>query len=696
MAVLADSYHLLSDTRALFLKHLGALLQDSDLISVSAIKSIQNGAAAYFDEMATTNRRGTFAEEVDGLTSSRITLLGEEDLELGIRLDDMSARLFEKTGGSLWKTHLRFVTLLKRPDLPKSANPVGPKGIAEGLMAMFEAAGAVAINKKLELLDRIEACLLAGLPALYAEINDFMERSGIEAAQPTIISSPGGQGSQESPKPPGATPAIPENALLALQQSLLSRMPALADSPQMPTSGGAAASLLNQATLERLVLRLDELDRQGVFDQKFAPGKTTEGMIPALFTNDGDIASQPKVLKSAQLGIPTTAGESLAIDTLATIFEAIFANPALPDTLKAVISSLQITLLKVAMKDSTLFTNDQHPARLVIDRMGQAVLGLPNDVSARHPVCVRLFEIATRLRSENTGDMAAFEKADAQLDALLAERSATIDEAAKSYLPLIEQLERGDEAARKVRASIEKFIATNPPKVIRDFIEQAGSQLLQSIWLEHGEQSSEWQESLTLIDDLLWTVQPKADADERKTLARRLPDILKRLRAGMKRIGLSPEAEAAFLDDCFDLQTRALRALPTAPLIEEPGAGLFPSGVFAAPKVPVSKQLTVGETVLATLDFAEFRPAPNRALPCKEGDWLEFSVAEGERRIGRLCHISPGSQRLLLINPESALALAMHPAILDRQLRDGEARISSASSLFETAASAALRQTAGR
>jgi hypothetical protein len=690
MVVLQDSFHLLSDTRALFLKHLGALLQKSGLISGSAIKAIENGAAAYFDEMTSTNRRGTFAEEVDGLTSSRITLVGEEDLELSIRLDNMSARLFESAGGSLWKTHLRFVTLLRRPDLPKSANPVGPKGIAQGLTSMFDAAGAVAIDKKLELLGRIEACLLEGLPALYAEVNDFMDRSGIEAAQPSIVSN------QESQASPEAPAAVPQNALLALQQTLLARVPGGLASPEGAPSGGggAAASLLNQATLERLVMRLDELDRQGAFEQKFATPKSADGMIPALFTSDGDLAAQPKVLKSAQLGIPTTAGESLAIDTLAMIFESIFANPALPDTLKAVISSLQITLLKVAMKDSSLFANEQHPARLVIDRMGQAVLGLPSDVPARHPVCARLFEIATQLR--NVGNAAAFETAGTQLDALLAEREASFAEAAKPYLPLIEKLERDDEAAKRVRPALEMFIASNPPKVIRDFLEQAWSRLLQAIWLEHGEQSSEWQESLALVDELLWTIQPKADADERKTLARRLPDILKRLRAGMGRIGMSQEAETAFLDDCFELQTRALRALPTPVVADDPGAGLFPTGVFTTPSALVSGELRVGNVVLATLDFAEFQPSPTRALPCKEGDWLEIRATGGEKRVGRLCHVGPISQRMLLLNPDSGLALVLHPAILDRQLRDGEARVTSASSLFETAAGAALRQSASR
>lgn len=686
MAVQSDSFHLLSDTRALFLKHLGALLQDSGLLSAPAIQAVQEGAGDYFDDMASTNRRGTFAEEASGLTSSRITLVGEEDQELGIRLDNMSARLFESTGGSLWRTHLRFVTLLRRPDLPKSDNPIGPKGIAQGLITMFDAAGASAIDKKLELLDRIEGCLLEGLPALYAEINDFMDRGGVEAAQPTII------GSQEGPAS-AKSPAAPANALLALQQRLLAGVPGTAELPQASAGGGAAASLLNQATLERLLEHLNELDRRTAFEQKFAPTKTGTGMIPALFTSDGDFASKPKVLKSAQLGIPTTANEGLAIDTLAMIFEAIFANPALPDALKSVISSLQITLLKVAMKDSSLFSDAQHPARLVIDRMGQAILGLPTDVPARHPVCARLFEIATRLHSENSADKAVFATALGALDTLLAERDAGFAAAATPYLPLIGQLDRKDEASQRVRLALEKFIATNPPAAIRIFLEQSWSRLLEVIWLEEGEQGAAWQGGLAVIGDLLWTIQPKADPDERKALARRLPEILKRLRAGMVRIGLSAEAEAAFLDTCFELQTSALRAMPATAVAETPTAELFPSGALAPAGTPVSRTLQVDQRILTSLDFADYRPAPSRALPVKEGDWLEIPLADGSTAIARLSHISPNSRRVLFLNPESGLALAVHPAILERQLREGEARISPLSTLFETAAGLALQQS---
>src|SRR5574343_1332904 len=374
MALQSDNFEILRDCRALFLKHLRALLQDSKLLSGNAIAAVLDGAGSYFDEVIASNRRGSFAEEANGLTSSRITLLAEVDLELGIRLANLTARLFETTGGSLWKLHLRFVSLLRRPELPKSDNPVGPKGICRGLDTMFAAAGASSLEQKLALLDRVETWLNQNLPALYAELNDYLEGNGIDAAQPAIITASGTPAANRE-----VPAAISGNALQALQQALMARMPGTSDGVTKD-SGGAAATLLSQTALEQLMFRLEALERMGRFGPPVLAGggATGEPMMPALFS-ENEAPSAPRIIRSAELGLPRTSSESLAIDTLATIFEAIFDDPELPDILKATISSLQIRLLRVAMKDSSLFTDIKHPARLVLDRMAEAALGLPLD-----------------------------------------------------------------------------------------------------------------------------------------------------------------------------------------------------------------------------------------------------------------------------------------------------------------------------
>lgn len=687
MPHLPDRYETIRDCRTQYLKLLGALLRSGGQLSTAAIHSIQHGAAAYFDEMVESKGRGSFKEEAHGLTSSRITLVGEDDLELGIRLDNLSAKLFETTGSDLWKIQLRFVTLLKRPDLARTSIPVGPKGICQGLDEMFVAAGAIGIDKKLQQLDRIETTLQENLPALYAELNTILDQAGIETAQPTIVTS------QEPPRRPMQdSPGVSANALLALQQALLSQLPGL---PQAaPQGGGSAASLLSQAAIERLTFRLNELEQRGGFAPALRSGSSPslEALIPGLFSdNETSQTRQPKSLNSGELGIQAGAPEGIAIDTLAMIFEAIFANPSIPDTLKAVISSLQITMLKLAMQDPGLFTDTAHPARLLLDRMGVAVLGLPIDVAARHPVCARLFEIAGQLRSQYSGQIAAVSNALAQVEALIAERNAGIVSAAQAYIPLLNQLDRRDQADIESAQAIEQWIEGGVPAPIRDFLDNIWRRVLQLVWLEHGPNSTQWQQQTTAIDDLLWTFQPKS-GDDRKALARRLPEILKRLKAGMERLGTAAEVQAAFLDDCFALQTRAMRTASVAD--ENPET---PPMLASVPRPtggePVAGEIESGSLILRTLDFSGSRPAPSRPLPCRPGDWLEIRLDGDETGVAHLCHISPSSQRALLCNPDSKLAVAIHPAILDKQLRQGLARISSSASLFDTAANRALRRT---
>lgn len=687
MALHADTFEILRDCRALFLKRLGAFLQESGLVSGNAIAAIQEGTGAYFDEVVAGNQRGSFADEAHGLTASRITLLGEDDLELGIRLDNLTAGLFESTGSGLWKLHLRFVNLLRRPDLPKSDNPLGPKAIGQGLSAMFAAAGASGLEQKLALLDRFETCLRQNLPGLYAELNDFLERGGIETAQPGIVTT------AESTR---TSPARSENTLLALQQALLAHLPATPAGAAMG-GGGAAANLLNQTSLEQLMFRLDALERLGRVGSPITPGSdpTTETLMPALF-DESSAPKMPRIIRSAELGIPKSSAESLAIDTLAMIFEAIFDDPELPDALKAAVSSLQIKLLRVAMKDNTLFTDTAHPVRLVLDRMGHAVLGLPLDVPARHPICTRLFELASGLRAEPGVGMAGFENALTELDTLIAERSSELAAAAQSYLPLLDQLDRRDQTATQTSEAIKQGLDRNPPETVRRFLDQVWRQVLLKVGVEHGPDSPQWREHASAIDGLLWSFHPKTAGDDRQALAHRLPQILKILKNGMESIKLPIPEQEAFLDECFKLQRQALRATPVAAEAADPAAVNTAASQPASPNRVLADEIRAERLSLSTLDFADIEAPPSRAAAYSLGDWLSFTLPDGAARLGHVCHISPNSRRALLINPDAGLAIAIHPAILDQQLREGDASILSGLSLFERAATRALRKNGQR
>jgi hypothetical protein len=207
----------------------------------------------------------------------------------------------------------------------------------------------------------------------------------------------------------------------------------------------------------------------------------------------------------------------------------------------------------------------------------------------------------------------------------------------------------------------------------------------------HGIDSPLWQARVSAGDGLLWSFQPKTVAEDRKLLAQRLPSILKTLKDGMQYIGVATTEQEAFLDACFRLQTQALRATQemNPSTLDNSSSNRLPT----SNQPPIDGELREGNVLLRTLDFAELQPPINRTARYELGDWLAIQLADGTSCLGCICHIAQFSHRVLLINPECGLAIAVHPAILDRQLREGDASIRSGCSLFDHAASRALGQT---
>jgi hypothetical protein len=677
-----DAFHILRDCRALYLKQLGQLLQEAARVPASVVLAFQQTVGEYFDEMASSSRRSGF-DVADGLTASRISLVGESDLELEIRLGDFSARLMETTGGDLWRTYLRFVTLLQRPDLNAAENPVGPKGIAIGLIDFCAQLGEDH-EKKLARIDLLEDYFSKHLTVLYNTLNDFLAERHVEMAQASIITAPDSA--------PAATAAI-FNPAAALQKKLLG------STGEATPHGGPAASLLSQAMLANLLSRLDELEKSGKLARITAPSfsntasqPSLETLIPGLFSTTDEVEPEAPIhaLNSGELGVPSGAPEAATIDTLALIFETIFASTALSEAIKSSLASLQIPLLKAAMLDSSFFASPHHPARQVLDKIALAGLGLPPEVSASHPVCARIQAIASKIRAEFTNDVTVFEQQVKELNILIAERDSNVARSAEAYLPLVHQIERQNQAGRRCRQVIEQHLAHGAPAAIAAFLRGYWWQLLRAIWLESGEQSTAWQEHDTLIKDLLWSIQPKTDMEERKHLAKMLQPMLLRLNAGMARVKVPEAEQAAFLDTCFALQTAAMRGATGSP----------PATPEAAPPYVVSKrpeisELTVGELRLKIIDQSS-AGSRLRPPPARPGSWLRLSLNEGNGEelplCGRLCP-STDSTLLLIANPDWGFALAIHPDILDNMFANNAARICSTDSLFDAAAEKALQQT---
>ncbi len=662
-----DAFEILRDCRVFFQKQLVRLLHECEPLPQEALRAFALAVGEHYDEMAASQRRSSF-DQLGGLTASKISLVGENDLEIDIRLGDFSTRLQERNGAELWRVYLRFITLLGRPDMPQADNPVGLKGIVKGMLALSTALGE-SHDRALERIARYEDYLTEFLPGVYAATNDFLIGRKVSAAQASIVTAP----DAAVPHPSGATGASrTEDAAVTLQQSLIARH-AAGGAPAGEWSGGFAASLLTQAMFGQLLTRLDELERTA----------STVGEGAAL-----------KPLSAATLGVPGSAPEAAAIDALAMIFEAIFEEPSLPDAIKTALSSLQIPTLRAAMLDPAFFSADAHPARQLLDKMARAAIGLPIDVSSRHPLCVHIREIASRVRAEFVNDTAVLAAPTAELEKMIAERDAKAGQCATAFRSILQRLEQSDLAEQRSRQAIDQLcMRTDLPAGIARFLREHWQRVLRQTWLESGEDSSAWREQLDVAEKLIWSVTPKAEMEERKLLARELPTMLQRLTAGMQRIAVPEAVRGEFLDTCFALQTAAMRgvALPQSAAPADNTSAARP----AATVMPSQSEVRVGDHVLRIYDLAGASRGIGRTgtQALRVGEWLAFRMADDEMLCGRICHIGKEGGKLLLANPDWGFAVILHPSIADRQIKDGKAYVASQTSLFNFAAEQALRRS---
>lgn len=675
-----DAWDILRDCRVFFLKQVVRLLQEAEPLPEEPLRAFARATGAYFDDMVSSEKRSRF-DQLGSLTASRISLLGEDDLELDIRLGSFVSQLLEANARELWRVYLRFVTLLGRPDLSPGDNPVGPKAVAKGLAALSQALDDDH-ERALDRVARLEEHLAEFLPAVYLALNDFLVSRKVSAAQPTLVTAPDVVDHSAAPGASGAPAgALAPDPAVALQRSLLGRQPAAQQPDGHLAWSGAAASLVTQAMFGRLLARLDDLERAG--------RPASEGKPEA-----------PRPLNAVELGVPTGAPEAAAIDALAMIFEAIFDSPTLPDAVKSALGSLQIPTLRAVMLDSGFFTADAHPARQLLDKMARAAVGLPSDVSSRHPLCAGIQKIAARVRSEFVNDTQVLSQQVAELDKLITERDTLAAQVASAYRPLLQRLEQSDLADLRSRQAVDQFCMTSDvPPPIAGFLRDHWQRVLRHVWIECGEDGPEWQEYTGVLDRLLWSIQPKVELDARKQLARELPQMLQVLSSGMQRISVPETARARFLDTCFALQTAAMRggAMPVRAAGETPAAS--PHAAAARPAAgtePVSSELRVGTLVLRLFDLAGgVRRGSSRQTQVHAGDWLAFQLASDQALCGRVCHIGKATGKLLLANPDWDFAVVLHPAIAESQLKDGRASISSRGSLFNAAAEQALQRMSG-
>ena len=191
-----------------------------------------------------------------------------------------------------------------------------------------------------------------------------------------------------------------------------------------------------------------------------------------------------------------------SIDFVGMMFDAITTDESISPVITDLVMQLQIPMIKVAVTDETLFANEQHPARNVLNLIPKAGKGV---TETEDRVYSELDNIVNDILNEYEIDGICFENAVDTLYDLIEneERLAKAQE-------LEEQRTIIRDHAKNVVISELRGLTENKtiPRDVQPLVLKNWSTLMMNRFIKNGKESYQWMESVLLLKLLMKCLQP--------------------------------------------------------------------------------------------------------------------------------------------------------------------------------------------
>lgn len=277
----------------------------------------------------------------------------------------------------------------------------------------------------------------------------------------------------------------------------------------------------------------------------------------AMFDGSGGLRNLILEQRGALNDQASNIDEKMTIDIVAMLFEFILRDTQVPAEIRAQLGRLQFLVLKLALKDSTLLTQKGHPARLLVNRIGSISLGLkqidPSGIEITKEIC-RIVETLLNDESENPQ---IFSRMLDELDAFIAKELRASDKKTEDAI-------EGAESARNRTLRFAHTSAQLHEALLGLTIDPYLQTFFETIWvyaleLADREDVKRAYRLRLMVPDLLWSIIPKSNDEERSQLLALLPIILATLREGMSSIKLDTAQREAIMNWLVDAHTKSMR-----------------------------------------------------------------------------------------------------------------------------------------
>jgi hypothetical protein len=247
----------------------------------------------------------------------------------------------------------------------------------------------------------------------------------------------------------------------------------------------------------------------------------------------------PRLQQSLPRGSLSRADEH-TLDLLARVFETVLLDDSIPPAARELLQALQLPVLKAALLDKRFFFEEAHPARRMVDLLSR--MGWEQHKDGDDPVFQAMRRSVAQVADSDAGAGAGFEQAVAGLEASLAQEEDMQREALVAPVASALKQEKLSVAGRAARDAVALRIAAglaeegedehvheragDIAEVLSGFLEQRWTTVLTFAYSIEDDKPGAVGNATRAMDELIWSVKPKATQEQRKTLIARLPRLL--------------------------------------------------------------------------------------------------------------------------------------------------------------------------
>nr|WP_316643302.1 DUF1631 family protein [uncultured Roseateles sp.] len=405
-------------------------------------------------------------------------------------------------------------------------------------------------------------------------------------------------------------------------------------------------------TLDNLLRRM----QQRADEESTHPTPLSADALPSLDTllASMGIAAEDKPPAPAPQGFPAITPQALAdapmpstnaVELLSRVYDKILDDPALLPDVRNLLSRLQVSVLRVAVDDPLLLSQQEHPTWQFINCVASHSTGFNQGDRERLQAFLGFVEaLIDRVAADHHPQAGLYWEA-------LQETQQFIETSARQTVArtqnTIEMLERAQQREKwhgilrqQVREQLAQAVVST---TVRGFLEGPWVNAMAEAMVRFGPQSAQVQPMIDMVDDLLWSVQPLRHAEEREQLREMLPTLTARLRFGFDLINWPESRRGDLLDELMDRHTKLLRLAPdprpvpskmgsladedTTPSVHDTMDSLGGGSSFWSDSMVDRGSLPTVPVPLATQDEAQLRAtleAWQREL--KVGSWCHMFV----------------------------------------------------------------------